>query len=304
MAELPTVPSAWASLNDGPTTAAWTRIAGSRNRIGNSPRLKDGKRCMAKTRKKPRGSLFKRFLYCIIVVSGGSSGWLVKDYPSVQAVWSLLTGEPVPGGGGEGQDAADAVSATVAKLLKPEEHFSQPGTYQVTIPKVHLDPHLFKMGHTVDIQARVLKVDPRGKATTLWETKPYGERLAVAGKDELSAGWPQRPFQVEWNPGERMTVEVYDRRTGLFLDPKKFVLAPSDPEPREFPLKPGTFPLEAAQKPEAPVNPRNTIIVLQSQRVGNLQGPAPAPVPDRNSGGVPGTRSASTQGDESPIVIK
>ena len=47
---------------------------------------------MAKTRKKPRMSLFKRMLYLIMLVSGGSSGWLVKDYPSVQAVWSLLTG--------------------------------------------------------------------------------------------------------------------------------------------------------------------------------------------------------------------
>ena len=259
---------------------------------------------MARTRKKPRGSLFKRFLYLVIVVTGGSSGWLVKDYPAVKAVWSLVSGEPVPGDG-QSPDTAEEITATVAKLLKPAEQFSQPGTYQVTIPKVHLDPHVFKMGHTVDIQARVLKVDPQGRTTTLWETKAYGERLAVAGRDELSAGWPQRPFQVEWNPGERVTVEVYDRRTFPFFDPKRFVLTPGEAEPREFPLKPGTFPLEAAQKPDAPIDPRNNIIVLQSQRVGNLQGQA-APVASRRDVGVgQGTRAASApQGDDSPIVIK
>ncbi len=104
---------------------------------------------MARTRKKPRGSLFKRFLYLVIVVTGGSSGWLVKDYPAVKAVWSLVSGEPVPGDG-QSPDTAEEITATVAKLLKPAEQFSQPGTYQVTIPKVHLDPHVFKMGHTVE----------------------------------------------------------------------------------------------------------------------------------------------------------
>jgi hypothetical protein len=256
---------------------------------------------MAKTRRKPRRSLFKRMLYLIMVVSGGSSGWLVKDYPSVRAVWSLLTGKPAPAADGDGESA---LATTVADLLKSPDQFNQPGTYQVTIPKVHLDSHLFKVGHTVDIQARVLKLDPRGRPTTVWETKPYGERLAVAGKDDLIAGWSQRPFQVEWNLGERLLVEVYDRRTGLFLDPKTFILAPSDSEPREFPLKPGTFPLEAAQKPDVTVDPRNNCIVLQSQRVGNLPGELPAGAPGRREVGGLGSREASPQGDDSPIIIK
>jgi hypothetical protein len=276
---------------------------------------------MTKTRKKPRRSLFKRMLYLIMVVSGGSSGWLVKDYPSVQAVWSLFTGKPVPGATSAVDDTEGAIAAKVSDLLKSTDQFNQPGTYQVTIPKVHLDSHLFKVGHTVDIQARVLKVDPQGRPTTLWETKPYGERLAVAGKDDLIAGWPQRPFQVEWNPGERLLIEVYDRRTGLFLDPKKFVLAPPDTEPREFPLKPGTFPLEAAQKPDVAVDPRNNSIVLQSLRVGNLQGERTAEAPNRGEGGGlfqvlrpaeparresggSGSRDASSPGDDSTIVIK
>ena len=83
-----------------------------------------------------------------MVVSGGSSGWLVKDYPGVQAVWSLVTGKPVPTGSTAVKDAEGVLAAKVSDLLNSTDQFDQPGTYQVTIPKVHLDSHLFKVGHT------------------------------------------------------------------------------------------------------------------------------------------------------------
>jgi hypothetical protein len=233
---------------------------------------------MSKARKQRRPSWFRRLVYLLMLVSGGGGGWLVKDHPRVQALWTLLTGQPADGDGSESDSGSGsgALATVVAGLLKAPEAFRQGGTYQVTIPRVHLDPGLFQAGHTVDIQARVLKLDPRGRSTTLWETKPYGERLAVAGKDELSAGWPQRPFQVEWNPGERLLVEVYDRRPGLLAAAQRLRLAPPEAEPREFPLKPGTFPLEPAERPNPPVDPRNNTIVLRSQRVGDLPAPAPA----------------------------
>jgi hypothetical protein len=259
---------------------------------------------MAKARKKPRGSWFKRMLYLIVLVSGGSSGWLFKDHPTVQAAWNLLTGQPVPDGASAGKDVETTLATEVAAFLKSPDQFNQPGTYQVTIPKVHLDSHLFRVGQTVDIQARVLKVDPQGRSTTLWETKAYGEQLAVAGKDDLIAGWPQRPFQVEWNPGERLVVEVSGRRTGLFVEPRNFVLSPSDSEPREFPLKPGSFSLESAQKLDGSVDPRNNNIVLQSQRVGTLQGDRTAEAPGRREAVGLGSRAASPQGDDDTIVIK
>src|SRR5262249_51156573 len=144
----------------------------------------------------------------LVIVSGGGGGWIAKDHPRVQALWTLWTGKPAEG---DAQDDAEAgsLSRAVAALpvFHPAEDYRRPGTFQVTIPEVHLDPGLFRAGHTVDIQARVLKVDPRGRSATLWETRPYGERLVVAGKDELAAGWPQCPFQVEWRPGERLLVE-------------------------------------------------------------------------------------------------
>ncbi len=217
---------------------------------------------------------------------------MFKDHPKVQALWALVTGKPSP----DGPDRnLENPLATVVNLLEPAESFSQPGTYQVTIRQVHLDPNLFRAGRTVDIQAKVLRSDDQGHATTLWDTGQFGEQLAVAGKDELIAEWDHRPFQVQWSPGDRLTVEVYDRRAGLFAQPKRFVLAGADSEPREFPLKPGTFPLQAeSAKPDPRVDPRNVSIVLQSRRVGDLgtshrEGPSP---------------TNSAQADDRPIVIK
>jgi hypothetical protein len=256
-----------------------------RPRCGQSTPPKDGKTGMAKSHKKRRSSLLRRLFYCLVVASGGGGGWLLRDHPRIQALWILLGGKPAADAPRDANDSP-SLAAAVVDLLKPAEDYRRPGTYQVTIPQVKLDPSLFKSGHTVDIQARVLKVDLRGHSSTVWETKLFGERLAVAGKDELSAGWPQRPFVIDWNPGERVMVEVYDRRPGLFVDPKRFVLAPADPEPREFPLRPGTFPLRPAQKADAASELRNNHIVVNSQRVGDL--------PPREM----------SQAEERPIVIK
>ncbi len=223
----------------------------------------------SKTKRKP--SLFRRLICVVMLLSGGGAGfggWAFKDHPQVQALWNVVMGQAADGNGPKLDGSL--VSNVIGKLA-PSDQFSQSGIFQVTIPKVQLDPVLFKAGHTVDIQAKVTKLDPRGRDTTLWESKAYGERLSVAGKDDLTAGWPHRPFQVEWNPGDQIVVEVFDRKTGLFMEPKRFILAPADSAPREFPLKTGTFPLDPADKPERTTNPRNTCIAFQSERVGDLK---------------------------------
>ena len=45
------------------------------------------------------------------------------------------------------------------------------------------------------------KLDAAGREGDVWDAKSFGSRLAVVGKDDLTAGWPDRPFQVAWNPG-------------------------------------------------------------------------------------------------------
>jgi hypothetical protein len=229
----------------------------------------------------------------MLLTGGGAGGWVFKDHPQVQALWTLVMGNAP--GDGDDKDPVGEMAEAVVDRLKPAESFSDPGTYQVTIRQVHLDPNLFRAGRTVDIQARVLKPDGHGRSTTLWDTSRYGERLAVAGKDELIAEWDHEPFQIEWSPGEQLTVEVYDGRAGLFAQPRRFVLAPAPSEPREFPLKPGTFPLQAeAQKPDPRVDPRNVSIVLASRRVGELRSQDHDHAPS----------STAARPDDGTIVIK
>ena len=128
-----------------------------------------------------------------------------------------------------------------------------------------------------------------GREATLWDAKSYGSRLAVVGKDELTAGWPDRPFQVEWKPGDQFVLEVYDARTGLFIEPRRFTLAQDSSTASEFPLKSGDFPLESAQKSDSSVNPRTNHVVLQE----------PSALRDLRS-----AAQGPTQVAERPIVIK
>jgi hypothetical protein len=253
--------------------------------------------------RKKKPSLLKRLVYLLMLITGGSGvgGWVFKDHPLVQSVWTAVTGQTP-------DQAAKEIDLTlknaVGEVLKPPDPFNQPGTYQVTIPEVHLDSTLFKAGHTVDIQARVIKVGPQGHDTLLWDSKPYGDRLAVAGKDELVAGWPHLPFQIEWSPGQQIVIEVFDRRPGLFVEPKRFYFSPADTQARQFPLRPGTFPLEPTERPNPPVDPRNNQIVLQSERVGDL--PGGHRTPERpSSASRPPTRTADADADgDRPIIIK
>jgi hypothetical protein len=255
--------------------------------------------------RKKKPSLFRRLLYLLVLLTGGSGvgGWVFKDHPVVQSVWTLVTGQTPDQAA---QEIDQTLKNAVGEVLKPPDPFTKPGTYQVTIPEVHLDSTLFKAGHTVDIQARVIKVGPNGRDTLLWDSKEYGERLAVVGKDELVAGWPHRPFQIEWSPGQQIIVEVFDRRPGLFVEPRRFYFTPPDNQARQFPLRPGTFALEPTERPNPPVDPRNNQIVLQCERVGDLPGGRYA---ETRPTSHPPARTADAgddadAGSDRPIIIK
>src|SRR5262249_17256032 len=139
----------------------------------------DGSRRMSRRQKGRRPSLFRRLVWLtMLLTGGGAGGWAVKDHPRVQALWTLVMGDTPADGADKG--LVGEIAENVVDQFKAGDSFGQPGTYQVKIRQVHLDPNLFKAGHTVDIQARVLKQDGQGRSTTLWDTSSYGERLAVA----------------------------------------------------------------------------------------------------------------------------
>jgi hypothetical protein len=242
-------------------------------------------------KKKKKPSLLKRLVYLVVLLSsgGGVGGWALQDHPQVKALLNILSDAEA-----NGIDSIDVksvegkVASAVAGVIQQKVggDFSRPGVYQVVIPKVSLNPAGFKPGHTVDIQAKVIKLDPRGRDMTLWESKPFGERLAVVGKEQLTTGWPVRMFQVPWNPGDQLVVEVYDNRGGLFVQPRRFALAPAGPGARDFPLKSGTFDLVPIRAANSEQVARGSQIEFRSQRIGDL---------DQNN---------STQVAERPIVIR
>jgi hypothetical protein len=245
----------------------------AQGRVGRSLGLKDEERGLTMARQKRRTSLFRRLIYFVVLLisGGGAGGYAFQGHPLVQSLFSLVTGKSADGAAStlDGSLVTEVVDA-----LKPRDALSQPGLYQVTVARIELDQKLFRPGHTLDIQARVRKLDSGGRDTTLWDSKAFGSRLAVVGKDELTAGWPNRPFEVQWNIGDQIVLEVIDARTGLFIQPRRFTMARADASAKEFPLKSGDFPLESAQNSDSPVNPRTNHVVLKTERLGELSSPA------------------------------
>ena len=208
----------------------------------------------------------------------------------MKALLAAVTGSPDDD---NPSDVEKALVGDVADLLSKKKgaDFRRAGVYHVTINKVELDQGLFKPGHTVDIQAKVTRRDPRGQDTIVWESRQYGERLAVVGKDALTAGWPNRPFQVEWSPSEVVFLEVYDRKNGFFAQPKRFTVSGSAGA-TEFPLKSGDFTLEPQRKPETALDPR-----AQSTSASTVSSSVTSKTARR-------AREAQVAGSDRPIIIK
>ena len=241
--------------------------------------------------KKNSRSLCRRLIYFVVMlVTGGAGvgGWAFKDHSRFQALIGMVTGKAEESGADEA-DLRSKLTSAVAGVLQDDPR--QPGLYKVKITEIQLDPKLFKTGHTVDIQARVLKLDGQGSETVVWESKTYGENLAVAGKDELTAAFVKRPFEIDWSPGDKVVVEVWDRRSILF---ERRELKMALPEPGVFPLASGTHALGVSGRSGSELDSELNRIVLQSQRVGDS--------PARRGGDY--RTDDPKQVAERPIVIK
>jgi hypothetical protein len=220
------------------------------------------------TRKKPK-SLFRRLIYFVVMLltggGAGVGGWAFKDHPQIRSLLGMVVNKSQDEGN-EGADLKTAVVSAVTGVLKDEAR--EPGTFKVKITEIKLDPKLFKDGRTVDIQARVCKLHEGAKPVTVWESKSWGENLAVAGKDDLTARFLDRPFEIDWSPGDQIVVDVWDRK-GVLFDRRELKMARS--EPGVFPLASGTHPLEVSGRGGSSLDSELNRIVFQSKRVGESQ---------------------------------
>ncbi|MFO0892177.1 MAG: hypothetical protein U0790_23945 [Isosphaeraceae bacterium] len=242
---------------------------------------------MARQRK-PK-SLFRRLIYFIVMAltgGAGAGGFAFKDHPVLQAVLGRVLPKNEDGSIAHGE-LKEQLASAVSGALKLDDP-KKPGLYRVKVSEVRLDPKLFKAGRTVDIQARVRKRDAGGKETIIWESRQYGENLGQVGKDDLTATWSNRPFEVDWAAGDKIAVEIWDRKGGFF---EKKDLWMSPPEAEVFPLTSGAHPLSLSG---ASLDPGRNRIVFESQIIGD-SAPAAVARSDRQNG-----REASDR----PIIIR
>jgi hypothetical protein len=222
------------------------------------------------THRKKRSLLRRAIYFVLMMVTGGGAGvggWALKDHPRLQALIGMVLGGAQKPGAEEGE--LKTVLAAAVKGAIAGSDGRRPGVYQVRISELALDPKLFTQGRTVDIQVRVRKVDADGREATVWESKGFGEKLAVVGKDDLAFDWKRRPFEIDWAPGTRVIVEVWNRKGGL-LDQREFKMA--SPEPGVFPLTSGVHALEVAGRSRATRDSDLNRIAFKSERVGELSG--------------------------------
>jgi hypothetical protein len=244
--------------------------------------------------KKKDRSLLRRLVYFVVMVmtggGAGIGGWFFKDYPQLKPVAEAVFGKSVEElGQTKAAVIKEKLSTVVSEVLANDP--KRPGVYKVRITELSLDPKQFAEGRTVDIQAEVRKIDADGKNTLVWESKTFGENLAVVGRDDLSVDWNKRPFEIEWKPGEQIVVAAWDRKSGFF-SPKTFKMAL--PEPGAFPLASGPHALAVASSKGAVDSDLNRI-VFDSRRVGNAAQPDDARKgPDREPVDVA----------ERPIIIR
>jgi hypothetical protein len=206
----------------------------------------------------------RRLVYFVVMVltgGAGVGGWAFKDHPQMRALLDLVLGKSEHAVGDGGDLKSKLESAALGMLDR--ENPRQAGAFKVKIAEIKLDPKLFKAGHTVDIQTRVRKLDAQGKETIIWQSKSYGENLAVVGKDDLTVTFVSRPFEMEWSPGDRVFVDVWDRNGGLF---DRMELKMALPEPGVFPLASGIHALEVVGHGGSSLDSDQSWIVFQTKR--------------------------------------
>lgn len=240
----------------------------------------------ASRKRKPRWVKWLSVL-TLLLTGGGVGGYQLSDNAPLLRLLGLARSKVGPVDSGS---LGEGVIAAIDRL----DQFHQEGVFEVKLERVTLDPRDYPTGQTVDIQARVLKIGPDGAESVAWTSRTWGERLAVVGRDDLTAGWPDRPFRLAWTPGDRYLLEVWNTRGRQAS--RLFVLERSG-GPDEFPLRSGTVQLGLHADGRPVRNPQANTIVLAADRTGDhpdASSPAPAGGPPRD-----GTELA-----ERPLIIR
>lgn len=204
----------------------------------------------------------------------GVGGYTYRDHPFVRQLLGQVQKDAEANGIDVAKveaEAKDALKAVVAKVgreveakVGEEVGQAQPGTYEVAIAAVRVDPDEFRAGRSADLDVRVVRHPAKGdRDSVVWEAKA----TARSGDDTdglLELSWATHPFRVDWTPGDEYTIEVRDRRL-LGREVDWFALDLGDDG--GFPLRSKTHKLASRADGKPTRDPSANAIVLKAHRV-------------------------------------
>lgn len=190
---------------------------------------------MARREKKEKKAGPKRGLiaWLIMLITGSGAGagfWQFRDQ-----VVSVLRAVGVPINAESELPILSAIAERGDALLR-RVNYTSPGRFEVVVKEVELPAGAFSTGSTLELELRVLRYDPQGRETIVWDTSGLPRRSIVVGPGAVVASWEKYPFRLTWSPGDKLAFEVWNRRG---LRPAKLFVLPGR-EDDAFPFQTGS----------------------------------------------------------------
>jgi hypothetical protein len=223
--------------------------------------------------KTKKTSLLMRFKgLLLIVLTGGLGGMEMSDYPILSRVVKYLQSDSTEAIADDAlrSGIVTQIERVAAKKLDP---YAREGTFDVKVERVSLSDVEYEAGRTIDLQVRVARVRGGRADAIVWDSRKLGPNKRVVGQDELTVGWAEKPFRVDWKPGDRYLLEVWDC-SGRLKYTKLFVLDRTG-RSDEFPLRPATVTLTLRADGEPTRDPNANELVVSGQPVGAERNASP-----------------------------
>jgi hypothetical protein len=178
----------------------------------------------------------------LLLGGAGAGGYTFKDHPVVAALVRQITGQAKPGD----PTVAEAIAQKIA-AVKPDP-FTKPGDFRVELTQIAIDPATIGATDSTEVRVVVVHYGDDAKREVLWQSPAPATRYRMRGQDTWVAAWEDASFSFRWLPGDRVVVEVWERRG---LRPSKvFEYASASKE--RLPLATGDHPLTLTLKGAKP----------------------------------------------------
>lgn len=218
----------------------------------------------AKTKTSKLSLLYRFRGLILLLLTGGLGGMEMSEYPILSRIISYLQSDS--GGVLADEGLRSGIVSRLEKVAATRfDPYSKPGTFEVKIERVSLSDLEYEAGRTIDLQVRVARVRGGRAETIVWDSRKMGANRRVVGRDELTVGWSEKPFQIDWKPGDRYILEVWDC-SGRLKFTKLFILDRTG-RADEFPLRPATYVWTLRADAEPTRDAEGNVIVVSGQPV-------------------------------------